>query len=297
MNNEGKKLVQAGLVLEGGGMRGLYTAGVLDYFMERGLQFSSCYGVSAGACHLTSYMSGQIGRAYRISLDYLDDPDYCSLKSLVKTGDLFGVDYCYNRIPNELDPYDYEAAAKYPGNCYAVAVNIETGHAEYLPLKDIREDITAIQASASLPLVSRNVEFHGKQYLDGGMVDSIPIRQSMLDGNKKMVVVLTRPDGYRKKPISFVNQQALRVKYKDYPGVVMAMQRRHIIYNKTLDYIRKLEEKGRVFVFRPESIIKIDRIEKDKKKLKVLYLQGYHDAAQNYDAMMKYLKSGKEKQS
>lgn len=296
MNDEGKELVQAGLVLEGGGMRGLYTAGILDYFMERGLQFSSCYGVSAGACHLTSYMSGQIGRAYRISLDYLDDPEYCSLKSFFKTGDLFGVDYCYNRIPNELDPYDYDAAAKYPGNCYAVAVNIETGRPEYLPLKDIREDITAIQASASLPLVSRNVEFHGKKYLDGGMVDSIPIRQSMLDGNKKMVVVLTRPDGYRKKPISLVNTQALRVKYKDYPGVVMAMQRRHIIYNKTLDYIRKLEEKGRVFVFRPESIIKIDRIEKDRKKLKVLYLQGYHDAAQKYDAMMEYLKaSGKEK--
>ena len=284
-----KELIRAGLVLEGGGMRGLYTAGILDYFMEKGLQFSSCYGVSAGACHLASYMSGQIGRACRISINYLDDPEYCSMQSLIGTGDFFGVDYCYNRIPNELDPYDYEAAAAYPGNCYAVAANIETGKAEYLPLKDLHEDITAIQASASLPLLSRNVEFHGSLYLDGGIIDSIPIRRSIMDGNRKNVIILTQPEGYRKKPASFSNIAAMRLKYKDYPLVPRSMQRRHRIYNRTLDYIRQLEEKGRVFVFRPEKLVKIERIEKDQNKLKVLYLQGYHDAAQNYEAMKQYL--------
>ena len=289
MNTEHKELVRAGLVLEGGGMRGLYTAGILDFFMEKGLQFSSCYGVSAGACHLSSYMSGQIGRAYRISLDYLDDPEYCSTKSLLKTGDLFGVDFCYDRIPNELDPYDYDAAAAYPGKCFAVAVNIETGEAEYLPMKDMRTDITAVQASASLPLVSRNVSFNGKLYLDGGMVDSIPIRRSILEGNRKNVIVLTQPEGYRKKPISHANTRAMCIRYKDYPMVPVVMRRRYQVYNRTLDYIQKLEADGHIFVFRPEPLFKINRIEKDKNKLKALYLQGYHDAAQNYEAMKKYL--------
>lgn len=289
MNAKNKDMVQAGLVLEGGGMRGIYTAGILDCFMEKGLQFSSCYGVSAGACHLSGYMSGQIGRAYRISLDYLEDPEYCSTGSLLKTGNLFGVDFCYNRIPNELDPYDYDAAASYPGKCYAVAVNIETGEAEYLPLKDMRKDITAVQASASLPLVSRNVSFNGKLYLDGGMVDSIPIRRSIADGNRKNVIVLTQPEGYRKKPITHVNTQAMRIIYKDFPKVPEVMRRRYLVYNRTLDYIQKLEESGRVFVFRPEPLFKINRIEKDKNKLKALYLQGYHDAAQKYEAMKQYL--------
>lgn len=280
-------MIQAGLVLEGGGMRGVYTAGILDFFMEKELQFSSCYGVSAGAVHLASYMSGQKGRALKISIDYLDDRDYCSPYSLFKTGDLFGVDMCYNRIPNELNIYDYEAFNRYPGKGYAVVTNIETGRPEYIELKDMYHDITAIRASASLPLVSRNVEIGGKQYLDGGMSDSIPIRRSIKDGNQKNVVILTRPYGYRKKPSS---QMALiRAKYKKYPKLVEDMEKRHIRYNKTLKLVEKEEMEGRAFVFRPEPLVKIDRIEKDPKKLKILYLQGYHDAAINYDLMKKFL--------
>ena len=186
-------MINAGLILEGGGMRGAYTAGVLDYFMENGMQFSECYGVSAGACHLCSYMSDQAGRALRISINYLDDKNYCSTHSLLTTGDLFNVEMCYDTIPNKLDIFDYDAADRYPGNCYAVVTNLETGRAEYLPLKNMRRDLTAVQASASLPLVSKNVEFNGKVYLDGGMADSIPIRQSIRSGNKKNIVVLTRP--------------------------------------------------------------------------------------------------------
>lgn len=280
-------MIDAGLVLEGGGMRGIYSAGVLDFFMEKGMQFASCYGVSAGACHLASYMSGQKGRALKISLDYLDDRDYCSPYSLFKTGDLFGVDMCYNRIPNELNVYDYEAFKKYPGKGYAVVTNIETGRPEYIELKDMYRDIIAIRASASLPLVSRNVEINGKLYLDGGMSDSIPIRRAQKDGFQKNVVVLTRPLGYRKKPIS--NLQLFRMKYKDYPKVVEDMALRHVRYNKTLRYLEKEEAEGRVFVFRPESLVKIGRIEKDVRKLKVLYLQGYHDAAMNYEALMQFL--------
>lgn len=280
-------MYEAGLVLEGGGMRGLYTAGVLDFFIEKKLAFSSCYGVSAGACHLASYMSGQRGRAYRISVDYLDDKNYCSAYSLLKTGDLFNVDMCYNQIPNELDPFDYEAAEKYPGRGVVVVTDIKSGQAKYVELKDMRRDLVAIRASASLPLVSRNVEINGKMYLDGGMSDSIPIRKSLRDGNLKNIVVLTRPDGYRKKPTS--NMAIMRAKYKDYPGVVRDMENRHIVYNKSLDFVKREEKAGRAFVFRPENLIKIERIEKDPKKLRVLYLQGYYDAATRYKEMKKFL--------
>lgn len=280
---------QAGLVLEGGGMRGVYTAGVLDYFMERELTFSHCYGVSAGACHLASYMSGQKGRALKVSLDYLQDKNYCSAYSLVRTGDLFGVEMCYNRIPNELCPYNYEAFNKYPGKGYAVVTNIETGRPEYIQLVDMHTDIQAIRASASLPLVSRNVEINGKLYLDGGMADSIPIRRARKDGNEKNVVILTRPIGYRKKPSSSANLKLMQLRYKKYPKVVEDMEKRYLRYNKTLKLVEKEEEEGKAFVFRPEKLITIDRIEKDKNKLKVLYLQGYHDAAMNFDAMLDFL--------
>ncbi len=283
------EMIKAGLILEGGGMRGTYTAGILDFFMEKGLWFESSYGVSAGACHLCSYISKQPGRSFRVAVNYLDDENYCSMKSLVETGDLFNVDMCYRRIPDELDPYDYETASKWPGKAYAVVTNIETGKPEYLRMKDMRRDITAVQASASLPLVSRNVEIDGKLYLDGGMADSIPLRRSLKDGNKKNVIVLTRPFGYRKKPASLTNREMMFLKYPKYPALRRDMLRRHLVYNRTLDMIERLEEAGRVFVFRPEPLVKIERIEKDVKKLKVLYLQGYHDAAMNYKLLMEYL--------
>ncbi|MBR5421053.1 MAG: patatin family protein [Lachnospiraceae bacterium] len=282
-------MIHAGLILEGGGMRGAYTAGVLDYFMEKGMWFDHAYGVSAGACHLCSYISKQPGRAIRIALNYLQEPYYCSFKSLMESGDLFNVDFNYNRVPNELDPYDYDTADKWPGKAYAVATNIETGKAEYLPMTDTRHSITAVQASASLPLVSRNVEYEGKYYLDGGVADSIPLRRSLKDGNKKNIVVLTRPAGYRKKPQSISNAEMMLAKYPKYPNLRRAMHCRPYIYNKTLDLIERLEGEGRIVVLRPESLIQIERIEKDPKKLKILYLQGYHDAAMNLEVIRNYL--------
>ena len=283
------EVLKAGLVLEGGGMRGIYTTGILDFFMEKGIAFENAYGVSAGACHLASYMSQQPGRALRICLNFLDNEYYCSFKSYIKTGDLFNVELNYDKIPNELDPYDYETAKKWPGKAYAVVTNVETGKAEYLEMRDFHECMDALRASASLPLVSRIVEYKGKKYLDGGMADSIPLRHSIKDGNKKNIVVLTRPLGYRKKPQSFTNAQMMLAKYPKYPGMRHAMHRRAAVYNRTLDIIERMEEEGKIFVFRPEKLVKIERIEKDPKKLKVLYLQGYHDAAVNYEVMRSYL--------
>ena len=153
-------MINCGLILEGGGMRGVYTAGVLDYFMEKNLYFKDCYAVSAGACHAISYYSKQKGRSIKVNLDYLHDKRYCSINSLIKTGDLFGVDMIYNIIPNELVLFDYDTYNKNEGNFYSVVTNCDTGKAEYIKIIDAKKDITAVRASSSLPLLSRIVEFN-----------------------------------------------------------------------------------------------------------------------------------------
>ena len=280
-------MYEAALVLEGGGMRGLYTAGVLDYFLENNIMFKNIYAVSAGACHMTSYMSRQKGRARRISLDYLKDKHYASYYSLIRTGNYFGVDMCYNRIPNELDPIDYDAFASYEGNGYVVVTNIVTGEPEYVQIKNLREELDYVRASASLPLVSKNVEINGKLYLDGGMADSIPIRKAVEDGNDKIVVVLTRPSDYRKTPASAM--WLIRLLYRRYPGLVKDMEMRHIRYNEALDYIEELERDKKIFVYRPKFSADVERIEKDRKKLEVLYKQGYDDSVECGNELMEFL--------
>ena len=280
-------MYQAGLVLEGGGMKGVYTSGVLDLFLDKGIEFSSCYGVSAGACSLCSFLSKQRGRAYHTSVDYLEDKNYCSLYSLLKTGDLFGVDMCYYQIPETLNPYDYETFDSYQGNFYSVVTNIETGQPEYIPIKDMKTDIEAIRASASLPLVSRNVEIGGKLYLDGGISDSIPLKKSIQDGNKKNVVVMTKEIGYRRKPSSMLTLTKLR--YKKYPRVYELMKNRHDTYNDTLDFIEEQVKAGNVFLIRPKTKSDVGRIEKNKEKLTALYEQGYRDALDCYEELIRYL--------
>mgnify|MGYP004529050909 FL=1 len=282
-------MYQAGLVLEGGGMRGMYTCGVLEFFLEKELIFSDCYGVSAGACHLCSYLSGQKGRALHVGIDYLQCRDYCSLSSLLRTGDLFNKDFCYDLIPNYLNPYDYEAFERYPGRAYAVATNIETGEAEYLRLKHMQTDIEAVRASSSLPLVSKNVRIGNKLYLDGGISDAIPLQKYILDGNQKNIVVLTKEVGYRRKPSSLL--PLIRAAYLRYPKVYERMKNRHIAYNRTLDMVEKKEKAGEVIVLRPKENDGIGRIEKDKEKLMALYRQGYEDAKARYEEILAYLEA------
>ena len=282
-------MYQAGLVLEGGGMKGIYTAGVLDFFLDKGIEFSSCYGVSAGACHLCSYLSKQRGRAYDISVDYLEDKNYCSVSSLLRTGDLFGVKMCYDDIPNRLNPYDYDAFNAYQGRAFAVVTNIETGRPEYLRLRDMHRDIAAVRASASLPLVSRNVNINGKLYLDGGLSDSVPIMHSILDGNRRNVVVLTKEVGYRRKPSRHL--ELVRISYAKYPKIYELMANRHIAYNQMLDYLEQQEKNGQAFVIRPQRKSDVGRVEKDKEKLRLLYEEGYREAEQSYERLMAYLES------
>ena len=280
-------MIEAGLVVEGGGMRGVYTAGVLDYFMEKNLYFDDCYGVSAGACHISSYVSKQIGRSMKVTLDYINDKRYCSVNSLIKTGDMFGVEMLYDLIPNKLELYDYDTFNKFKGNFYSVVTNCKTGKAEYMKIKDMKKDIIAVRASSSLPLLSRIVEINGKEYLDGGITDSIPIKKSIKDGHKKNVVILTRDKTYRKSKPKFLS--FFKLKYKKYPNLVKAIENRYKMYNETLDFIEEEKAKNKVFIIQPKLPVKISRIEKDKDKLKALYNQGYEDAKELYEDLMKFL--------
>ncbi len=280
-------MYSAGLVLEGGGMKGVYTCGVLDFFLDKGLEFSSCYGVSAAACSLCSFLSKQRGRAYHTNIDYVNDKNYCSLYSLLTTGDLFNAQMCYYQIPEILNPYDHDTFEKYQGNFYSVVTNIETGKAEYIPIKDLRTDIEAIRASASLPLVSRNVPFRGKLYLDGGISDAIPLKKSMEDGHSKNIVVMTKEVGYRRSPSSATGLVKLR--YGKYPKVYELMKNRHIAYNETLDFIAQQVEAGTAFLIQPKEKSEVGRIEKDAGKLTALYRQGYQDAAEKYEELLCFL--------
>lgn len=283
-------MIKAGLVVEGGGMRGVYSAGVLDFFIEKDLFFENNYGVSAGACHLCSYLAKQYKRAFRVNVDYLDDKRYCSVHSLLKTGNLFGAEMLYDIIPNELDLFDYDTYNKNESNFYAVITNINTGKPEYVKIGDLKKDIIYVRASSSLPLLAQNVKINDKEYLDGGISDSIPIKKSIADGNKKNIVILTRDNTYRKNKNSLM--PVMKLKYKKYPNFVKSMADRHVVYNETLDFIKELEKNGDVFVIRPKKPVTIGRTEKNREKLEALYNDGYNDAKDCYEDLLKYL--GKE---
>lgn len=280
-------MIHAGLVLEGGGMRGMYTAGVLDFLIEKNMVFENCYGVSAGACHLCSYISKQHKRAFHAGLDFNNDRHYCGYGSLLTTGDYFNVKTAYDLIPNKYLPYDYKEAARYEGNAFAAVTNIVTGQPEYFPLREMHHDIIYVRASSSLPILSRNVEINGKLYLDGGISDPIPIRHSLAEGNKKNLVVITKPVGYVRKPSGMLG--LIQMKYKrKYPEMCKRMETRHTDYNETMRFIEEQEKAGNLLVLRPQEPDDIGRIEKDRAKLEALYQKGYDDAATNYEKMMTF---------
>ena len=280
-------MYNSALIIEGGGMRGVFAAGVMDFFIDKNIDFSSCYAVSAGAGHCCSFLSKQRKRAFNVNVDYLKNKNYASIYSLIKTGDFFGVDFIYNKIPNKLNLYDYDTFDSYEGKFFAVVTNCLTGKAEYLQVKDLKKDMKYVVASSSLPMLSRDVIINNIPYLDGGISDSVPVLRSIKDGNSKNVIILTRNKGYRKKPNSVM--PLLKMKYKKYPNLLKALERRHIMYNKEMEYIEKLEKEGKVFVIRPTKPVNIGRLEKNYKKLESLYKEGYKDAARLQKELFEYL--------
>lgn len=278
---------KSALVLEGGGMRGSYTAGVLDYLMEKGVKFDTVYGVSAGALNGANYKAHQIGRGLRTFASYLHDERYAGPQHLLKTGDWFNIDFSYNTIPNQLDPVDYDTFASSPVDFYSVVSNVETGKAEYIKITDLSTQIEQLRASATLPILSNIVEVDGKKYLDGGSCDSIPLKKSIADGHEKNLVILTQHRGYTKKPSA--NRYACRVMYNKYPEFVKAMDNRHHMYNRQLKYTYEMEKRGKAFVIQPKELVSVSRLEKNPARLVELYHYGKMDAEKNYDRLMEYL--------
>lgn len=278
--------MKIGLVLEGGGMRGIYTAGVLDFFVENKIDFDYCIGVSAGACNAVSFAAKQRKRQYYLYIDYIKDKRYLGLSSLIKTGDFLGTDFIFNELAYNLIPMDCEAFEKSKCKVKAVVTNAITGKAEYMPVENISNGCPVVQASSSLPIVSHFVEIDGKYYCDGGMSDSIPIKKSIDDGNEKNVIILTRDENYIKEP---VNTFLMEKMYRQFPKLIDCIKQRHIVYNEQVRLVKELEAQGKAFVIRPQAPVNIGSLNRDVDKLKTLYFDGYQDARSRYDDLCGFL--------
>ena len=286
---KGYSATQANLVLEGGAMRGQFTAGVLDFLMDKQIFCERVIGVSAGALCGYNYVAGQIGRACYLNVNYCDDWRYLSMKSFARTGNACGRDFVFNEIPNNLEPFNYDAFNTSPMTFVAVSSNLETGEADYHEFKDAIADLPYLIASSSMPLVSQTVEVDGKYLLDGGTCDSVPITYSMMTGAKKHIVVLTQAADYIKKPNNLM--PLLRTKYHYYPTYIERAEYRHIEYNRTYRKLPQLHKEGEIFLLRPPVPVTISNMEKDPAKLFALYEQGYETAARSYDELIRYLES------
>lgn len=279
--------MKTGFVLEGGAMRGIYTAGVLDVFMEEGIQVDGVAGVSAGAIHGASYVSGQPGRNLRYHKTYCRDWRFMSFRSWLLTGDMVGYEFCYDTIPYQLDPFDFKKFAESKTEFFAGVTNVETGGAELLSSRVEKEMLANIHASASLPVVSKIVEIGDKKYLDGGISDSIPSEAFRRIGYDRQVVVLTRPEGYRKRPEKLLT--IIRKQYRKYPKFVEACERRYLVYNETVDKLEEAGKKGDIILIRPSKGIPIKRTEKNPKVVQAQYDLGREDALEQLEAVKEYL--------
>lgn len=279
--------MNAALVLEGGGMRGIYTTGVLDGFLDNGVFFDYVIGVSAGASHALSYLSRQRDRARRVNVDYCRRRDYMGPGCLLREGSLFGMDLLFRKIPFELDPFDFPAFERNAGAYYAVATSLVTGKPRYFAPRTADTVLDVAMASCSLPFVSKPVYIDGEPFLDGGIGDSIPVRKALSDGRKKIVIVLTQPRGFRKGPTS--GKWLFRAFYGKYPEFARTLAARNESYNETLDYIDRLEADGTAFVIRPSPQPGLRRLERNPEILNGLHRSGYADLSANLAALKEFI--------
>lgn len=281
--------VTTGLVLEGGGMRGMYTAGVLDVLMEHNIAFTHAVGVSAGACFGCNIKSLQIGRAIRYNKAFCADKRYASFGNWLRTGDLYSLDFAYREVPLVRDPFDLDTYRANPVSFTAVCTDIETGEPVYRDINEgsAEEIIDWIRASASIPVLSRPVELDGRKLLDGGVADSIPWEWMLRQGYKRNVVVLTQPAGYRKEPNNLV--PFLRVVLHRYPRLVAELADRHERYNASVEGLETAERAGKLFVIRPSESVQAPAMVRDPEILERIYQIGRHDAESRLAALKAYL--------
>ena len=277
-----------GLVLEGGGMRGAFTSGVLDVFLKNKLAFPYVSAISAGACNALGFLSRQYGWSFTAMATYISDPRYLSVQNLIRHGSLFGYTFIFEQIPRELVPFDYEAFYKNPAHLQIGATDLETGQCVYFNGREMDEHFSPAVASASLPFVSRIVSHQGYQLLDGGCSEPIPLAQAQRMGYEKNVVVLTQHRGYRKNR-SGLSRAVLNTVYRDYPNFVDALLRRTAVYNAELDRIDRLEDEGKIVVIRPNEPVEVARYEKSPERLTTLYNQGVRVAEKSLAAVVEFL--------
>ncbi|HJF74310.1 MAG TPA: patatin-like phospholipase family protein [Gallibacterium anatis] len=278
--------MKVGLVLEGGAMRGLYTAGILDVFLEQDIHVDGIVGVSAGVLFGVNYPSKQKGRALRYNLKYLNDKRYMGLHSLITTGNIVNKDFAFYDLPINIDRFDEQAFIDSGIDFYATLTNVDTGQAEYVKLSHIFEQMEVLRATSAMPFVSRMVEIDGKRYLDGGIADSIPLEKCRQLGYDKIIVILTRPLEYRKKA---VNPLLFKLFYAKYPNLVASLTQRYLNYNQRVEQVIEADKKGEIFVFRPSKTLPIKRIEKDPVKIQAMYDLGVADAHQALADLKHYL--------
>lgn len=267
--------IRRGLVVEGGGMKCVYSAGILDAFLDHGIRFDYCMGVSGGAGNVASFVAGQRGRNLRFYTKHIHEPESFGLKSLIRTGNLFGLQHIYGDLTNSTgkDPLDFAAMMKSTSEYRLAVTNAETGEAEYFGKEDMsQDDYRYIMASCAIPVVSRPVEINGKKYFDGGLADSIPVRRAIEEGCEKLVVILSKPRNYVKAPQKFRLLYTLAC--RKYPKIISDIDNRHIRYMENLKEVSKLEKTGKAFVYAPDADMKVGTYSMNAKTEKELYNMG-----------------------
>ncbi len=281
-------MVEAGLILEGGALRGVYTSAILDVFINKGLVFSDVFAVSAGSTNGLSYISKQKGRNINVNIKYVNDKRYLSVRNFLENRSIFGFDFIFHEIAERLEPFDFDTFNNSQQRLVAVASNCKTGEAVYFDKYNCNDLYLACIASCSMPYLAPIIHVNNIPCLDGGISDAIPIRKSIEEGNEKNVLILTRHKDYRKK----TNKEQIRLAkklYRYYPNLIKALITKADRYNETLEYIDKLEKEKKVYVLRPKEPVTISRTEKDINKLKTLYMQGYFQAIEEYNNIIDYL--------
>lgn len=280
--------MKVGLVLEGGAMRGMYTAGVIDVFLENNIEVDGIVAVSAGVLFGVNYLSKQKGRVIRYNKKIMKDKRYMGIHSLITTGNIINKEFSFYEVPFKLDVFDEKTYEESKTDFYAIITNVDTGKPEYVKVENVLEQMELLRATSAMPFVSKMVDLNGNKYLDGGISDSIPIDKCKELGYKKIIVVLTRPIEYRKKKS---NEQITKIKYKKYPNLIHTINNRYKNYNDTVEKIIDMENKKEIFVIRPSRMIKIKRIEKDCNKLQEMYDLGVEDCKNKLSDLTKYLKN------
>ena len=279
--------MKIGLVLEGGAMRGMYTAGILDMFLENNIKIDTIVGASAGILFGVNYMSKQKGRAIRYNKKYAKNRKYMGIQSLIKSGNIINKEFSYYEVPFKLDIFDEEEFEKSECEMYATVTNVETGEPEYFKINNVFKDMELLRATAAMPFVSRTVEWKGKKYLDGGIADSIPLKKCQDLGCDKILVILTRPKEYRKKK---TNENIAKIAYKKYPNLADSINNRYKNYNNSIDELLNLENKQEIFVYRPSKDLHLKRIERNERKLQQMYDLGIQDFKDSFENLKKWWK-------